>query len=92
MPHCHWHGGALVEETNAAIEQTEAQANELDTIVDRFVVDQRATRAAAPVQAARSVSAAPATGIKALQQKVKAAASSYLSKGNTALKEEWSEF
>ena len=30
--------------------------------------------------------------IKALQQKVKAAASSYLSKGNAALKEDWNEF
>ena len=86
------HNAALVEETNAAIEQTEGQANELDSIVDRFVVDQRATSAAAPVQAARSVSAAPATGIMALQQKVKAAANSYLAKGNTALKEKWSEF
>ncbi|HTN63262.1 MAG TPA: methyl-accepting chemotaxis protein, partial [Devosia sp.] len=30
------HNAALVEETNAAIEQTEAQANELDGIVDVF--------------------------------------------------------
>jgi methyl-accepting chemotaxis protein len=30
------HNAALVEETNAAIEQTEAQANELDRIVDVF--------------------------------------------------------
>ncbi|KKC35967.1 chemotaxis protein [Devosia epidermidihirudinis] len=33
------HNAALVEETNAAIEQTEAQANELDSIVDVFKVD-----------------------------------------------------
>ncbi len=85
------HNAALVEETNAAIEQTESQANDLDSIVDRFVVDQRMERAAAPVQASRPA-AAPATGIRALQQKVKAAASSYLSKGNTALKEDWNEF
>ena len=34
------HNAALVEETNAAIEQTEQQANELDKVVDVFVVDQ----------------------------------------------------
>ena len=33
------HNAALVEETNAAIEQTEAQANELDRLVEVFVVD-----------------------------------------------------
>ncbi|MEQ1768948.1 MAG: methyl-accepting chemotaxis protein [Devosia sp.] len=33
------HNAALVEETNAAIEQTEAQANELDRIVDVFNVE-----------------------------------------------------
>ena len=30
------HNAALVEETNAAIEQTEAQANDLDALVGRF--------------------------------------------------------
>ena len=30
------HNAALVEETNAAIEQTEAQAIELDRVVDVF--------------------------------------------------------
>ncbi|HWA18937.1 MAG TPA: methyl-accepting chemotaxis protein [Devosia sp.] len=33
------HNAALVEQTNAAIEQTEAQANELDHIVDVFTID-----------------------------------------------------
>ncbi len=33
------HNAALVEETNAAIEQTEAQASELDRIVDVFALD-----------------------------------------------------
>ena len=37
------HNAALVEETNAAIEQTEAQANELDRIVDIFVIAERPT-------------------------------------------------
>ena len=34
------HNAALVEETNAAIEQTEAQANELDRLVEVFVVEE----------------------------------------------------
>jgi methyl-accepting chemotaxis protein len=33
------HNAALVEETNAAIEQTEGQANELDQVVDVFRLD-----------------------------------------------------
>jgi methyl-accepting chemotaxis protein len=33
------HNAALVEETNAAIEQTEAQASELDRIVEVFKMD-----------------------------------------------------
>jgi methyl-accepting chemotaxis protein len=34
------HNAALVEETNAAIEQTEAQAAQLDRVVDIFAVDE----------------------------------------------------
>ena len=86
------HNAALVEETNAAIEQTEAQASELDMIVDQFVVAAAQARAntAAPAPAAEAP--APLKGIRAIQQKVKAAASSYLSKGNSALKEDWKQF
>ena len=40
------HNAALVEETNAAIEQTENQANELDKIVDVFTIDGQETRRA----------------------------------------------
>src|SRR5690606_30108345 len=36
------HNAALVEETNAAIEQTEGQAGELDRIVDVFRVEDQA--------------------------------------------------
>jgi methyl-accepting chemotaxis protein len=43
------HNAALVEQTNAAIEQTEAQASELDRIVEVFKVDNRA--ASEPVRA-----------------------------------------
>ncbi len=37
------HNAALVEETNAAIEQTEAQASELDRIVEVFKIDGEVT-------------------------------------------------
>jgi methyl-accepting chemotaxis protein len=42
------HNAALVEETNAALEKTEAQASELDRIVDSFTLERRSgtTRAA----------------------------------------------
>lgn len=87
------HNAALVEETNAAIEQTEGQANELDRIVDRFVVDSETARSSAAAAGAATTKApAPLKGIRAIQQKVKAAANSYLSKGNTALKDEWTQF
>ncbi|MHB1101857.1 MAG: methyl-accepting chemotaxis protein [Devosia sp.] len=82
------HNAALVEETNAAIEQTEGQANELDRIVEVFVLDAvpHATRSET------SHSGAAPKGIKALQAKVKSAAKSYLSHGNAAVQQEWSEF
>ena len=82
------HNAALVEETNAAIEQTEGQANELDRIVEVFVLD------AVPHGARSEIShpGASPKGIKALQAKVKSAAKSYLSHGNAAIQQEWSEF
>ncbi len=78
------HNAALVEETNAAIEQTEAQAVELDRIVDVFRTGQAS--AAAPSRPE------PAKGIKALQDKVRTAAKSYLSRGNAAVDKDWAEF
>jgi methyl-accepting chemotaxis protein len=83
------HNAALVEETNAAIEQTEGQANELDRIVDLFVLaggDQMEVR--------RVGGPEPKAGVKALQARVKSAASTYLSEGNAAIKVDkgWSEF
>nr|WP_267911669.1 PAS domain-containing methyl-accepting chemotaxis protein [Devosia oryziradicis] len=77
------HNSALVEETNAAIEQTETQARELDQIVEVFVVEGMA----APVPA--GASARP--GAKA-QSRVKSAAATYLSQGNAAIKADWDEF
>ena len=72
------HNAALVEETNAAIEQTEAQAVELDQVVDIFHLEAR--QAPAPVRIAPP--ARPA--------KTKTAARTYLTAGNTAL--DWEEF
>lgn len=77
------HNAALVEETNAAIEQTEAQAAQLDRIVDVFH-----TGEVAPARPAVE----PAKGIRALQDKVRSAARSYLSQGNAAVDKDWSEF
>jgi methyl-accepting chemotaxis protein len=75
------HNAALVEETNAAIEQTEAQASELDRIVDIFTIDERGS------------SDVPASGARQLQQTLKSATQTYLSRGNTALKaDSWAEF
>ena len=86
------HNAALVEETNAAIEQTEAQASELDRVVDVFTLAE-AGRANAPGKP-KAPSAAPAKGIKGLQEKVVSAAKTYLNKGNAAVKADtdWSEF
>ncbi|MGN6100771.1 MAG: HAMP domain-containing methyl-accepting chemotaxis protein, partial [Devosia sp.] len=89
------HNAALVEEINAAIEQTESQASELDRIVDVFTLEEGAVemmpaKAAAPAEP--KAKARPQGGIKAMQEKVKQAAKSYLSRGNTALQEDWSEF
>jgi methyl-accepting chemotaxis protein len=76
------HNAALVEEINAAIEQTEAQATELDRIVDVFAVDRAPARMQAP---------APAAPIRS-QGKIKSAARSYLSQGNAAIDQDWNEF
>ncbi|WP_317185650.1 methyl-accepting chemotaxis protein [Devosia sp. BK] len=74
------HNAALVEETNAAIEQTEGQATELDRMVDIFKLGHEAPAARAP---------APRT--KPAPQK-SAAAGRYLSQGNAAIAQDWSEF
>ena len=84
------HNAALVEETNAAIEQTEAQATELDRIVDIFAID--GAPQAAPMANSARVAETARTGIRGLQDKVKAAAKSYLSHGNAAVDKDWSEF
>ena len=82
------HNAALVEQTNAAIEQTEAQASELDRVVDVFTLDATVERTPARA-AAPAVVAAPVRGAV---QKVRAAAKSYLTQGNAAIATDWSEF
>ncbi|MCZ4348184.1 methyl-accepting chemotaxis protein, partial [Devosia neptuniae] len=80
------HNAALVEETNAAIEQTEGQASELDRIVDIFVLED------GPVAAKVPLVEEPRGGIKGLQDKVKQAAKAYISHGNAAVAQDWNEF
>ncbi|MGV8855499.1 MAG: methyl-accepting chemotaxis protein [Devosia sp.] len=70
------HNAALVEQTNAAIEQTEGQATELDQLVDVFVLETASGR-----PADRS-SAAPA----------RPAAKVYVSRGNAAVSTDWNAF
>ena len=82
------HNAALVEETNAAIEQTEGQATELDRIVEVLIVEDGNRAFSTPNQ---RKAAEPKT-IKAIQARVKGAAKSYLTQGNAALKQDWSEF
>jgi methyl-accepting chemotaxis protein len=81
------HNAALVEQTNAAIEQTEAQATELDRIVEIFAIDQSGADefvAAPPVRR----ESAPAHVSKAAPKAAKA----YLSQGNAAISADWDEF
>ena len=82
------HNAALVEETNAAIEQTEAQAVELDRVVDIFTVGEAGT---VPAKEKTSATGFKQT-VKALQERVKTAAKTYLTQGSAAVKEDWSEF
>ncbi|MGV8856614.1 MAG: methyl-accepting chemotaxis protein [Devosia sp.] len=78
------HNAALVEQTNAAIEQTEGQAADLDRIVDVFVLagGSRRTPAAASRPAASLTQAMP----------LRAAPLPARARGNTALKEDWNAF
>ncbi|MGV8856861.1 MAG: methyl-accepting chemotaxis protein [Devosia sp.] len=83
------HNAALVEQTNAAIEQTEGQANELDRIVEVFVID-GASRA--PGRSEQASQTDRQGGVRALQARVRSAAKSYISNGNAAIKQDWNEF
>jgi methyl-accepting chemotaxis protein len=82
------HNAALVEETNAAIEQTEGQANELDQVVAVFTTGDELT---GMQQGVRS-RIAPAQQKPAAKAQVKQAAKAYLSDGNAAIAADWDEF
>ncbi|WP_332692500.1 methyl-accepting chemotaxis protein [Devosia sp.] len=81
------HNAALVEETNAAIEQTEAQATELDRIVEVFRI---ARHDAPPMRSERQPE--PNTGARGLQQRLAAASANLQTHGNAAVAPDWSEF
>ncbi|HWU18415.1 MAG TPA: methyl-accepting chemotaxis protein [Devosia sp.] len=76
------HNAALVEETNAAIEQTEVQASDLDRIVDIFAIGQSAAPVAAP----------SAEDVRGLRERVGAFAAKFRTRGNAAIDKDWSEF
>jgi methyl-accepting chemotaxis protein len=76
------HNAALVEQTNAAIEQAEGQATALDHIVDIFNVGETAAPATSVRSARPAPSAAPARKLP----------KAYVAQGNAALAEEWNEF
>ncbi|MEP7239930.1 MAG: methyl-accepting chemotaxis protein [Devosia sp.] len=77
------HNAALVEETNASIARTEAQAGELDHIVEMFRT----------AEAARDAASNPQSGQRpGLRDRVKRAAKSYLNSGNAAVDADWAEF
>jgi len=76
------HNAALVEQTNAAIEQTEAQANELDRIVEVFRISGQRPVAAPPERA----------GARGLQDRLAAVSANLGTRGNTALAPDWNEF
>lgn len=79
------HNAALVEQTNAAIEQTETQATELDRIVDVFKLSDD-DRASAPQPAS------PANRRATAKPGAEKAKSAYLSDGNAAIEQDWAEF
>ncbi|GLQ11652.1 hypothetical protein GCM10007913_35840 [Devosia yakushimensis] len=75
------HNAALVEETNAAIEQTEGQAIELDRIVDVFRIEGNDEAAWQRDE-----------DVRGLQNRLKSAASTLATRGNTALARDWEAF
>lgn len=80
------HNAALVEETNAAIEQTEAQANDLDAMIDVFKIANATHRPQTPH--------ASSAGEMVIQLPPRAHGSirPLRTQGNAALSQDWSEF
>ncbi|WP_232846645.1 methyl-accepting chemotaxis protein [Devosia beringensis] len=82
------HNAALVEEMNAAIEQTESQASKVDGIVEIFTVGKTSQAASRPAAAAKPQQG----GVRGMQARVKSAMGSYLSSGSAAIAKDWNEF
>ena len=82
------HNAALVEEINASIEQTEAQAIELDRIVAIFATEDGRRQAAPRAPAAAN---SEAEGGRGMTDKIRSMARSYLSHGNAAVEADWNE-
>jgi len=78
------HNAALVEETNAAIEQTEGQASELDRVIDIFTMDEAVGERARTGTRSAHVARAPV--------RAKTVALSLVSNTNAAIDKDWSEF
>ncbi|MCP1200621.1 methyl-accepting chemotaxis protein [Notoacmeibacter sp. MSK16QG-6] len=78
------HNAALVEETNATIEQTRARAFDLDNIVAIFKIDMMASTAIDPEESAMA-----GEGVMSLKRKVTDAARSYFSPGSAAIDQDW---
>ncbi|WP_297113081.1 globin-coupled sensor protein [uncultured Devosia sp.] len=76
------HNAALVEQTNASIEKTEAQAHDLDSIVNLFSLTDLPEGHAEQPQRRPPAAPSPKPG----------AALSYLSQGNAAISTDWDEF
>jgi methyl-accepting chemotaxis protein len=80
------HNAALVEQTNAAIEQTEAQASQLDDIVDVFILSEAPRQAAAPVR--RPAKPVVSAKLAAAAKPVRALKTS----SSAAVSPDWNEF
>ncbi|MBU1304473.1 MAG: PAS domain-containing protein, partial [Alphaproteobacteria bacterium] len=86
------HNAALVEETNAAIEQTEGQATELDRIVEVFTIDGQSDRQESPVTSRPVVVPSRSAPARVVKPAVRSAARTYGTHGNAAIAEDWNEF
>ncbi len=77
------HNAALVEQTNAAIEQTENQASQLDTIVDLFTLARDSKPHPVADMSTKDRGPAPSSSKPATTYRVE---------GNAAIQQDWSEF
>ena len=84
------HNAALVEQMNAAIEQTEGQATRLDDIVDTFTLNEHADAKGGKLSPREATE--PITGARGMLNKVRKAAQTYFGGSAATAAQEWSEF